>query len=602
VLSDSTKNLQRRYRHLFTLPARNRTIAYSSIIAVVTNVIARLALRTPVPEVLLYALLGELSLLLSIEIDRIVLRRKSKLATYRRLSSIAIVSDLVWLALTILAVILFLLTRLDSRLLSLLILGAFFAISIRALLIGSLFYQKAWQGVPLAIVQPALIALPMVYSPQLLSYSIFVSNPGPISALVGGVITLVAIELYIFAINRASKTEHFKPIELLQAFLNAWAVEDATNMERVLDFGSKEGTVMSQMLLIKGTGDDSKTALLVVPGLHPGPFYPIGSSNLPFDVFHKLSSNNLVPMVVHSISDHDLNLSSRSQMERYLSTLDTNGPGVESGSGVTSLVIKKANKATVSGISFGLSALITITQSPYGMEDFPVEVKNDIEAYSSKLGFKNLFLIDAHNSEGDKPNEKECLDAIKASREVLDELKNSKRHDFKMGVAHSSEMQRAFEKDIGGGGFGLLLLEIPETGESYSLIIVDANNAFTDFREKVIVDFEKSNPSKILEICTSDTHVTAAKTRDAKGYLALGDFTDPSEFAEILGSLYLKAKSRLAPANFLSFIVASQVKTIGGEILENFSGLLDSASSVAKYGAQVLALLAIAVTIVVALI
>ncbi len=607
VLNDSTSNIQRRYRHLFTLPARNRTIAYASIIAVATAVASRLALRTPPLELILYALLAEVALLLSIEIDKRVLSRRTKVATYRRLTSVAIVSGSIWFVLNILGAAIFLITRLDSKLLSLIILGAFFAISIRALLIGSLFYPKAWQGVPLALVQPAMLILPMIYSPQLFSFAIMVGTPDPAAAVIGGTIALVAIELYVTSINKVSKVEYFKPIDLLQAFLNAWAAEDATNLERFLDVVSKERVVKSQMLLIQSSDGasvekTSANALIIVPGPHPGPFYPIGSSNLPFDIFHKLSSPTVVPMVVHSISDHDLNLSSRKQVERYVLTLNTHGQSIDAGSEISSPVVKNVNKATVSGISFGTTALIMITQAPHGMEDFPVEVKTDIEAYAGKLGFKNLLLVDTHNSEGEKPNEKECADAIQAARQVLDDLRNAKMHEFKVGVAQSDEIIKTIEKDVGPAGVGLVLFEIPQTEENFSIVIVDANNSLIGFRERVMQDFEKATSSKILEICTSDTHVTAAKTMEAKGYLALGDVIDHIEFSEHLKSLYLNAKSRLSSASFSSFIVSSEVKTIGGEVLNDFSGLLDSASSVAKNGAEVLAILGIVVTIAVALI
>ncbi|HKW04318.1 MAG TPA: DUF2070 family protein, partial [Nitrososphaerales archaeon] len=136
----------------------------------------------------------------------------------------------------------------------------------------------------------------------------------------------------------------------------------------------------------------------------------------------------------------------------------------------------------------------------------------------------------------------------------------------------------------------------------FCLVIADANNSILGFREKVMEEFETKTSTRILEICTSDTHVTAAKTRDAKGYLALGDVTQVSKFTEILKALYEMAKSRISPSTFSSSVAISNVKTIGGQILNDFSGLLDSASSVGKYGAEVLAILGIVITAIVALV
>lgn len=606
VLSHSTSNIQKRYRRLFTLPARNRTIAYASVIAGATTIAVRITLKTSLLQILFYLFITVIALLSSIEIDRRVLSRRTRIATYRRLTSISIVSGSLWFALSILGILAYLVTGADSKLFSLVILGALFAIAIRALLIGSLFYTHSWQGVPLAFVQPAILILPTIYSPQLFTSKMLLGTADPAAAVIGGLIAIAAIEVYVSSINRVSHYENFKPIDLLQSFLNAWAAEDATNLERFLDVVSKEGVVKSQMISFQhspSAGDSSsKNALIVVPGPHPGPFYPIGSSNLPFDIFQKLSSETLVPMVVHSISDHDLNLPSKKQVERYVSTLNSANATVESGAEMSSPFVKKNNKATVSGISFGSTALLAITQAPDGMEDFPIDVKNVIESYSSKLGFKNLLLIDAHNSEGEKPSEKECADAVKTASDVLEALRNAEMHSFKIGVAHSSELAQTIEKDIGPAGVGLILFEIPETSESFSFVVVDANNSSIGFRDKVIQGYEKSTSSMMLEICTSDTHVTAAKTSEAKGYRALGDVISASKFIEILKLLYYNAKSNLSPASFSSSIVSSEVKTIGGEVLNNFSGLLDSASSVAKNGAEVLAILAVAVSIAVALI
>ncbi|MGI0084868.1 MAG: DUF2070 family protein, partial [Nitrososphaerales archaeon] len=240
ALNHSTSNIQRRYRHLFTLPARNRTIAYASVIALATTTTARMALKTSPIELLFYLFVTEIALLCSIEIDRIVLRRRTKLATYRRLTSVAIVSDSLWFVLSLVGVAVLLITGNDSKLLSLVILGAFFAIAVRALLIGSLFYTHAWQGVPLAFVQPAILILPTIYSPELFTSKGLLRTFDPASAVIGGLIAIAAIEVYISIINRAALNENFKPIELLQAFLSAWAAEDATNLERLLEVVSKE--------------------------------------------------------------------------------------------------------------------------------------------------------------------------------------------------------------------------------------------------------------------------------------------------------------------------------------------------------------------------
>ena len=191
-------------------------------------------------------------------------------------------------------------------------------------------------------------------------------------------------------------------------------------------------------------------------------------------------------------------------------------------------VVKRKNKATVSGIAFGSTALIALTQAPDGMEDFPVSLREEIEKEAERSGFR-AFIIDTHNSEGSKPSDEECKDALEATMHVLEDLKVAKRHEFSFGFAHSSELGLDLGRDIGPAGFGLLLFNVD--GQAFALVIVDANNAHLGFRDKVFELFESSTGTRMLELCTSDTHVTAAKTRDAKGYVALGDLVAPEVFA-----------------------------------------------------------------------
>jgi predicted neutral ceramidase superfamily lipid hydrolase len=45
---------------------------------------------------------------------------------------------------------------------------------------------------------------------------------------------------------------------------------------------------------------------MVLPEIHPGPYHPVGGSNIPYLIYKNLSSS---AMIMHSISDHALNTS-----------------------------------------------------------------------------------------------------------------------------------------------------------------------------------------------------------------------------------------------------------------------------------------------------
>lgn len=594
---DSTSNIHRRYRNLFRLPARNRTLAYASIIVLLLALVSREGLGYSPAQVGLFVIVTEFVLLLSVEIDTWLLKRHNKVASYRRLASLTIISDSIWLILAAIGFAVALLTHDTTRLISLVILGGFFAACFRALILGSLFYEKPWRGIPLAFVQPSLLFLPVGFQFRILTVDFFTHSLDPIISILGGIVALTGIEVYMSSINKI-KIRIYRPLELLQAFLNAWAAEDSTNLERFLDATSREVLIESRMLQLSSS--QNKNAVIVVPGVHPGPFYPIGSSNIPADIYARLKSSQSIPMIVHSMSDHGLNLPSKSQVERYVSNLKNQSETLDSGVKMTTPVVTQVGRATVTGMVFGRTLFVAITQAPYGMEDFPVEVRKEIEDYSEKKNFKNVLVVDTHNSEGEKPSEKECSDALEAARIAIDLLSSAQQFDFQVGIAHSSELGESLGADVGPAGIGLILFEV--NGQRFSLVIVDSNNSVIGYREKLFSEFEKRTQARILELCTSDTHVTAAKTSDAKGYLALGDATSYDKLGEEIAGLYWKAVNGIGNGSFSSSIARGRVKTIGSDVLDDFSGLLDSASSEAKEGARILGAIVLAITIAVALI
>ncbi len=149
---------------------------------------------------------------------------------------------------------------------------------------------------------------------------------------------------------------------------------------------------------------DHPDALLIVPGVHPGPFSPVGSSNLPGDIYSKLRTEKTIPVIFHSISDHDLNLPSKEEVRKYAESLEE--PRIIDRGRTVSLPVEVSEgKATASGFALGKTLLIALTLAPHGMEDLPEIVRTRIEEESSKSGFGESLVIDSHNSLGKKPNE-----------------------------------------------------------------------------------------------------------------------------------------------------------------------------------------------------
>lgn len=582
MASDPSGNLARRYRRLFRLPSLPTSVAATSIITIALAVIVGLSLKRPVSSVAAFAVFAELVLLLSVKIDDLAL--KSGIATYRRLAAISILSNFVWLATALVGSIVNLVAKNEPRFVALVILGLLFAISFRTFILSSIFYGRIFYALPLSLIQPVLLAIP-IFELQ----NIMVISTPLILAVSLGVFYVIAIEVYLYSINNSQPIAGLRPLQLLQAFLSAWVLEDPGKLEAVFDQISRETTVSTGLLRIESSG---KSALIVVPGIHPGPFHPVGSSNLPGEIYSNLKTNAIVPLTVHSISDHELNLPSKGEVSKYISTLKESSK-LDEGMLMSRSVVKTKGKATVTGIAFGQTCLVMLTQAPYGMEDFPPSVRTEIQSGSEEAGFRYCLVVDTHNSEGAKPNVEECIDAVEAAKQVIAELRDSKREPFKVGLSHSTG--DGLPRDVGPGGVGLVLFG-DKIGE-YCLVITDANNAKLGFREELFGKFEKVTGARILEICTSDTHVTAARTMGAKGYLALGDVVAADQFAKTLESLYNEAKASKAEGSYSTMEVQSSVKTIGGEMLDQFSTVMDKTSNTAKTGAKLLAALGVVIVL-----
>ena len=103
---------------------------------------------------------------------------------------------------------------------------------------------------------------------------------------------------------------------LLQAFLSAWTEKNPDRMEEITESRSHIELVTTQ--IAKFNLKDSNEVALVLPGVHPGPFNPIGGSNLPF-ILYELFANKA--LIMHSVSDHSLNIPSLTELQKYVRTI-----------------------------------------------------------------------------------------------------------------------------------------------------------------------------------------------------------------------------------------------------------------------------------------
>ena len=108
---DSKSNIARRYGHLFRLPSTRISLLLASLPIIGVELIARSSAGEDLSEIGLFAIATELALILGVGIDLYFLKAQRGLASFRRLSTVALVSNLIWFAVSLLGLFLYLATQ-----------------------------------------------------------------------------------------------------------------------------------------------------------------------------------------------------------------------------------------------------------------------------------------------------------------------------------------------------------------------------------------------------------------------------------------------------------------------------------------------------------
>ncbi len=462
--------------------------------------------------------------------------------------------------------------------------GMFLAISLRMIVFTSVFGASLPKAILTSFILPLLFFTAFIPKESLPVY--FVDGIG----LGFGISFMIIISLWSTMADRAGRPNIGSTFRLLQAYLLAWTDMNTKSLENIMEGRACESNVSTYTLSFKTSNGKSA---IVVPDVHPGPFYPVGGSNLSYEIYKKHYSNSIQVVIMHSISDHFLNLPSKAQVERYLNSLN-NGILFDKGSTCTEPVVIQINKARVSGIVFGKVAILLLSSSPYGMEDIPELIRKEVEAYAKEREFNLSIVIDTHNSMGNHLNEYESNDMLNACKNTLDELKCKPQFNFEFGFCHSSEID-ATADDIGPAGMSTMVIKVNE--KFFVIGWVDSNNMNKKLREH-IVGYLSSNGISMLEICTSDTHFSAGRARNNVGYFTFGSFSNFDVVSKWYLEMAKKSIKKMNNANYELSHTISSVKVMGSSQFSDYSNALDRSLRVTKIFFGIISVVYIALLVI----
>ncbi|MFB5620564.1 MAG: DUF2070 family protein, partial [Nitrosopumilus sp.] len=306
--------------------------------------------------------------------------------------------------------------------------------------------KKAWT---ICLIQP--LAMYFVLIPQDMWISILSEPIG----LGYGISFMIIASVWSVLTDRAGRPGMESTHKTIQAYLASQG-NDFADAEELMEQRSSETKVSTSQIKFS-THDGQKEFRIVLPGIHPGPYHPVGGSNIPYLIYKNLSSS---AMIMHSISDHALNLPSRNEVERYLKNLEKSKVK-EEGMKCTEPVTVQINKARVIGLLFENNPLLFLSLSPHGMEDLPSYIMTEIVQYAKNRNYTRTMIVDCHNAMGEEISKEDGEDMLKAAKSCLDSLITKDSFPIEFGYANTDEMD-VWTEDLGMGGLGIICFKLNE--------------------------------------------------------------------------------------------------------------------------------------------
>jgi putative membrane protein len=442
--------------------------------------------------------------------------------------------------------------------------GMFIASGLRYGIFVSVFGSRIFRSILISFI------LPTIFFSNLLSYnSSFILQDHTTVLVMGSSIFTIGVIWSVLA-DRAGYPNLKSTFKILQAFLSAWTENKQEMMEEI--FETKSRVVKIRTKMIKFERHDDKQVFVVLPDIHPGPFNPIGGSNLPHKLFKFFENNALV---LHSISDHSLNLPTTLEVNKYLESL-RNSVIKNSGNECTLPFQTKSNDFTLTCMDFKNSVMMIVSKDS-GMEDLPTSIRVKIEQYAKELEFSDIMIVDAHNALGKKISSEEEKILFDFASSSLKKLKGRQYHSYKIGYANSMASGFKFI-ELGGAGIGVIDFQIDN--ENHLVGWSDSNNLVNGLRERILSELNEQG-FNMLEICSSDTHSSSGK-RTRQGYYALGNVTSYKDIIRAFEEVSQKAVSNTTTSSFSFLDSYSQIKLMGRDQFDNYAAALNKSMNITK--------------------
>src|SRR5918999_1535676 len=565
---DDVSNIHRHWSVTRINPSSSRVsytiwIACAIIIVVVSHIYN---LQAGIESLVVYLPLGLVALLGSHFLDYIALRG-TPVRKFSKIAHVSAFANVFWSLTILLGIAADFVFSKSPPSMDYVIAGMLLAVGFRVGLFISVFGASTARGILVSFIQPLIFFF--AFMPPSSYHSIATQS---YAGFVFGAILLAIVIVWTVIADRAGRPGVKSIFGLFRAFLVAWSENRVDMIEELIEARAHENVITTKVIRFSFAGAQ---AVIILPEVHPGPFSMVGGSNLPFLLYERFSKRALV---MHSVSDHSLNIPSKKEVEKYIKDLGQMNT-TEKGDSCSAPVQVKINNSTSTGIAFGNTAMVMLSLAPTGMEDIPRSVSSELESFGATIGFSDVLVVDCHNAMGKPLNDSDRNDMLVSAKQCLDQLKKKPQKHFKVGFASLDDIDHRMQRtdELGQGGLAVLVISIDY--KNYVIGWADSNNMENRARD-YIVSRIKDNAT-MLEICSSDTHSTSGK-RTREGYFALGTTTELDKIATAYIQLCSKATELAAPSAFELTCAQSAIKIMGREQFEDYSSALDRSVNVTK--------------------
>jgi putative membrane protein len=504
------------------------------------------------------------------------------IADFRRTSAVLLGADVLWILLVVCGLVFAKLAGSPDAVSNAFLFGAFGSAGFEFLVIDGVFTERAWMAVALATIHPATTLVVLRFSELSVKFD-------PLPAVFGA-IAYVVMASFVVVLKRRKTSEGHNTLSLFRAFMKTWAGGQAADLERIIADHAEEEQVTTKLMRFQTkTGD----IFLVLPGVHPGPFHPVGSYDLP-GVISSAFARLGPAMTLHRPGGHERNLATREETERYAALVSefTQTISTSTGTRIRGPVHARVGKANVGATAFSTDLILTVSFAPLGSDDLQAEVEAELSGPATATGF-DATVVDAHNSLEDYPESVDSTDP--GWRQLFEQMKTTEAMPFRVGYAHSGELGFSAKEDLTENGIALIMFETPQSKSV--LVLADANNAVPSLRAETAKALSLLG-YELIEFCTSDSHNLAARGLTvSRGYRALGEATPVEALVKLVTDVAKLAETRLSQSNYGSGVLKSTVKVFGAKALGDFAAITQSSSELAtayfKFGTVSVAVLLI---------